>query len=82
MKTDIKICGDDYQVISTELARKAIEGEMSLHEAEEGVEPMPNGDPIWWEVVSDIKGMVLWMNNMDGDIILLSPMDKSYYRVF
>lgn len=82
MKTDINIHGDDYMVISTDLAKKAIEGEMSLEEAKNNVAPWPNGEPIWWEVVTDLDGMVLWMNNMDGEIILLSPFDNSYYRIF
>ena len=79
---NIKLYGDDYEVISTELAKKAIEGEMSLDEAKDGVGPWPNGEPIWWEVVSDLDGMTLWMNNMDGEIILLTPVKNSFYRVF
>ena len=81
MKT-INLYGDDYKVISTELARKAIEGEMSLDEAEHDASPWPNGEPIWSDIVTDLDGMTLWINNMDGEIILLSFFDESYYRTF
>lgn len=77
------IYGYDYEVVSTESAKRAILNCSAFHE----VKDLPTHsdkvwEQIWWKVAVLNEHDELWMNNCDGEIIILTDGPESYYRVF
>lgn len=81
MKTHIY--GFDYEIVSTESALLAVRDSYTFHEIDDP-DARPESEQIWWRVaqlgVNDRETM--WMNNMDGEILIITDGPESYYRIF
>lgn len=73
--------GQFWRPIPTTVAETALKSQISVGDAEDG-EEKASTECIWWRVLSPSPTEELWMNNCDGENILLTNGDTSYYQVF
>lgn len=80
------IYGYDYEVVSTESAKRAILNRIAFNEIDEHTSPEPASGEFWeqrwWDVAKLNEHDELWMNNCDGEILILTDGPESYYRRF
>ena len=75
------IFGEDYQVVSTASALRAI-NEFYGFQWVEDPKGTPYDEQVWWQVGIFSDRSELWMNNCDGEILIITKGDESYYRRF
>ena len=75
------IYGFDYEVVSTETAMLAIKDFYTFHEVDE-LDAVPSTEQIWWRVAELNDHETMWMNNCDGEILIITDGPESYYRIF
>ena len=75
------IYGYDYEVVSTETATLAIKDFYAFCEVED-YDATPCDEQIWWHVADLNDHEAMWMNNCNGEILILTDGPESYYRRF
>ena len=75
------IYGFDYEVVSTETAELAVKDFYTFSGIDDP-DFEPHTEQIWWRVAEMNAHETMWMNNCDGEILIITDGPESYYRIF
>ena len=81
MRNQVFKFGADYEVVSTESAKRAINDQYTFDQVDEP-SACPYDEQVWWQVGIFSDGSQLYMNNMDGEMLIVTDGPESYYRTF